>query len=484
MAVDVAECQAASSPEVFKPEVSIIMPVYNAEEFLHEALESIFNQSFLRSGGCIEVSVFDDGSSDGSASILESWKARFHEAFPDTVMFTIGLNTPRLEAAKRGERRAEAYMRDDTCDSEADKADVSGCADQQAPCNLCGQQRPRSELAGKKAKTKVGDPLFCPSCRALSKEEWQVKRREAYERRKPAPKEAMLIKAAQPQGVPCGIGFACNSAVQQAAADFLCRFDADDVMHEDRIQAQLDVAWSLPEGDRDRVIVGSGFVRHPEDATPRYTSWLNGMSDEQLHSQRFREVTLLHPTWLYHRSVWQRVGGYTQDTAVGEDIVFFHRHLEAGGLLRRVPRPLLTYRCHPGQRSWRLPRRAVQDAKVAAFERQVLAHCPEDGSSPWCRGFTVVGAGRDARYFLRALSAEGRTKVTALHDVDPKKIGSTVTLPAQDGKLSRQVPILAQECLEMPCVICVALGRGYGVRRKLADGHPDAVEGVDYFHMV
>ena len=31
---------------------------------------------------------------------------------------------------------------------------------------------------------------------------------------------------------------------------------------------------------------------------------------------------------------------------------------------RRVKEPLLHYRCHPGQRSWRLPRRQVQSAKV------------------------------------------------------------------------------------------------------------------------
>ena len=48
----------------------------------------------------------------------------------------------------------------------------------------------------------------------------------------------------------------------------------------------------------------------------------NGMTDEQLTTQRFREVTLLHPTWFYHRSVWERVGGYTEDTSVGEDCIF------------------------------------------------------------------------------------------------------------------------------------------------------------------
>ncbi|CAE7450356.1 B3gntl1 [Symbiodinium natans] len=201
------------------------------------------------------------------------------------------------------------------------------------------------------------------------------------------------------------------------------------------------------------------------------------MTDDQLTSQRFREVTLLHPTWMYHRRIWERVGGYTQDTSVGEDIVFFHKHLEANGLLLRVPRPLLRYRCHPGQRSWRLPRRAVQDAKVAAFERQVLV------SEPWSQGFGVVGAGRDARDFCKALSDAARQLVTEFYEVDEKKLGKTISLPTANASM-RQVPVVPQRTLRAPFVVCVALERGFGVLEAIERDAPAAVEGVDFFHLV
>ena len=54
------------------PLVSVVMGVFNCERFLREALESILNQSFHD----FEFVVVDDGSSDGSASILDSYEGR------------------------------------------------------------------------------------------------------------------------------------------------------------------------------------------------------------------------------------------------------------------------------------------------------------------------------------------------------------------------------------------------------------------------
>lgn len=54
--------------------VSVIMACYNGEEFLGEAIESVFGQSY----GNIEVVVVDDGSTDNSASIIKSYdKVRY-----------------------------------------------------------------------------------------------------------------------------------------------------------------------------------------------------------------------------------------------------------------------------------------------------------------------------------------------------------------------------------------------------------------------
>lgn len=53
------------------PIVSVVMSVFNGERFLREAVESILDQSFTD----FEFIVVDDGSTDGSASILDSYQS-------------------------------------------------------------------------------------------------------------------------------------------------------------------------------------------------------------------------------------------------------------------------------------------------------------------------------------------------------------------------------------------------------------------------
>nr|XP_055174388.1 UDP-GlcNAc:betaGal beta-1,3-N-acetylglucosaminyltransferase-like protein 1 isoform X1 [Nyctereutes procyonoides]XP_055174447.1 UDP-GlcNAc:betaGal beta-1,3-N-acetylglucosaminyltransferase-like protein 1 isoform X1 [Nyctereutes procyonoides] len=52
---------------------SIILPVHNAERWLHECLRSVLQQDFA---GPMELSVFNDASKDQSLRILEEWKAK------------------------------------------------------------------------------------------------------------------------------------------------------------------------------------------------------------------------------------------------------------------------------------------------------------------------------------------------------------------------------------------------------------------------
>ncbi|XP_057700409.1 queuosine-tRNA galactosyltransferase isoform X2 [Corythoichthys intestinalis] len=55
-------------------DVSIIMPVYNASCWLDECLQAILDQDFT---GSMELSVFDDASTDDSRKVVDAWKQRF-----------------------------------------------------------------------------------------------------------------------------------------------------------------------------------------------------------------------------------------------------------------------------------------------------------------------------------------------------------------------------------------------------------------------
>ncbi|XP_075034291.1 queuosine-tRNA galactosyltransferase isoform X2 [Mixophyes fleayi] len=57
-------------------DVSVIIPTYNAEAWLDECLKSVFEQDFE---GSLEVSIYNDGSTDGSDRIIQQWRSNFEE---------------------------------------------------------------------------------------------------------------------------------------------------------------------------------------------------------------------------------------------------------------------------------------------------------------------------------------------------------------------------------------------------------------------
>jgi len=52
-----------------KPKISVVMPVYNGEKYLHSAMKCIIDQTFTD----FEFLIMDDGSSDRTAQILEAY---------------------------------------------------------------------------------------------------------------------------------------------------------------------------------------------------------------------------------------------------------------------------------------------------------------------------------------------------------------------------------------------------------------------------
>ena len=57
------------STETVKPRVSVIIPVYQGDRFLTEAIESVLNQTYTN----YEIIVVDDGSTDNSCGVLQPY---------------------------------------------------------------------------------------------------------------------------------------------------------------------------------------------------------------------------------------------------------------------------------------------------------------------------------------------------------------------------------------------------------------------------
>ncbi|XP_006886363.1 PREDICTED: UDP-GlcNAc:betaGal beta-1,3-N-acetylglucosaminyltransferase-like protein 1 [Elephantulus edwardii] len=68
-----------SAPALGGPraQVSIILPVHNAERWLDECLRSVLHQDFE---GTMELSIFNDASKDKSMTVIETWKIKLEDS--------------------------------------------------------------------------------------------------------------------------------------------------------------------------------------------------------------------------------------------------------------------------------------------------------------------------------------------------------------------------------------------------------------------
>eukprot|EP00192_Tetraselmis_astigmatica_P009761 CAMPEP_0117659536 /NCGR_PEP_ID=MMETSP0804-20121206/6486_1 /TAXON_ID=1074897 /ORGANISM="Tetraselmis astigmatica, Strain CCMP880" /LENGTH=867 /DNA_ID=CAMNT_0005466203 /DNA_START=78 /DNA_END=2683 /DNA_ORIENTATION=+ len=267
---------------------------------------------------------------------------------------------------------------------------------------------------------------------------------------------------------PLGCGRAKNAAVAASHGRFLMFHDADDISHPSRLRLQLSAALSAPNS----TLLGCRFQRDPKDATRHYTAWANSLTDEQLSLQRFRECTVIAPTWFMSRQAFDLSGGF--GATLGDDMQLFHRHCLRGGLLRLVGggknggMPLLTYRHHSASLSGGTSRGVLLKLRSAAFVQAVLEG-PSAHGIGWDSGFTVWNAGRDGRQFVASLPIHWSRRCKAFCDVDEKKIGSVLEVQSEEaneegirGNTSCQIPVIHWRDATPPLVLCVAMGRTNG----------------------
>src|SRR5689334_11781622 len=132
-----------------------------------------------------------------------------------------------------------------------------------------------------------------------------------------------------------GLSRSSNAVVSQARGAIVARMDADDIAHPDRLRRQWEVLQSSP----DIAVVGSlcnGIDARGREVRPR---------DRWRLVRRSGYIPFPHGSAMFRREVFDRVGGYDEAAAGGEDQDLFSR-MAAEGRVVTLPDILYSYRYH------------------------------------------------------------------------------------------------------------------------------------------
>lgn len=119
------------------PKVSVIIPVYNVEAYLRQCLDSVVNQTLRE----IEIVCVDDGSTDGSAAILEEYAAKVVR-IKIIKQKNAGVNVARKEGLKLATGEWITFCdADDWLEQDAIAEMVNVAKQEDADCVCCGMLR-------------------------------------------------------------------------------------------------------------------------------------------------------------------------------------------------------------------------------------------------------------------------------------------------------------------------------------------------------
>jgi glycosyltransferase involved in cell wall biosynthesis len=216
-----------------------------------------------------------------------------------------------------------------------------------------------------------------------------------------------------------GIVGALQYGLERCRGQYVARMDADDIMHSQRLAAQLALLEAQPE------LVGAGCHVRGFGASPgrrqarrAYERWLNSLRDpSDVARECFIECPLAHPTWMLRRAAFQRFG--YRDMGWPEDYDLLLRLLGAGQALGVVPRRLLLWRDSPERLSRRSESYAESRfvaAKAYHLARSWLARHPR---------YVLWGYGETGRALCRALQQHDRHP-QAIVEVHPGRLGQRI----------------------------------------------------------
>jgi len=215
-----------------------------------------------------------------------------------------------------------------------------------------------------------------------------------------------------------GLVATLNDALTGCRGRYVARMDADDLMHRERLAAQLALLESEPgfaaAGCHVRI-----FPRaHLGEGLRAYERWLASIdSARRVREDAFVESPLAHPSLLL-RTATLRDFGY-RDMGWAEDYDLVLRLLAAGHEIGVVPRRLVCWRDHA--------RRLTHTADAYRIERFTTckAHFLASGFLAASETYILWGYGHTGRALRRALLPHGK-RPSYIVELHRGRLGQTI----------------------------------------------------------
>ncbi|EOY5686655.1 glycosyltransferase family 2 protein [Vibrio cholerae] len=139
----------------------------------------------------------------------------------------------------------------------------------------------------------------------------------------------------------CGLSRSLNKAISISKGEYICRMDADDICHKDRLKKQVEIL----DAKKNLVLVGSNVKYINSNGKIKGYSYFGG-SSKYIKSKLEKDNCIFHPTVMIRKEPLLVVGGYDESVDIYfEDYVLWLKLIRLGDFYV-IPDFLLDYRIH------------------------------------------------------------------------------------------------------------------------------------------